>query len=138
MKRADQSSGGALGTVSREPLLVTGGAGFLGKRVVARLQASGYHRIFVPRSREFDLRKESDVKRLVATVQPRTVIHLAAVVGGIGANREHPGSFFFDNLMMGTALMEACRVAGVDKFVAIGTVCAYPKHAPVPFREDGL
>lgn len=121
-----------------DPVLVTGGAGFLGRRVVQRLLTSGHRRIFVPRSRDYDLRNESDVKRLIGTVRPRTVIHLAAVVGGIGANRAHPGSFFFENLIMGTNLMEAARVAGVEKFVAIGTVCAYPKHTAVPFREDSL
>jgi len=124
--------------VKPEPVLVTGGGGFLGRRVVERLQTSGYERIFVPRSRDFDLRREADVKGLIATVQPRTVIHLAAVVGGIGANRMNPGSFFYDNLIMGAGLMETCRMAGVEKFVAIGTVCAYPKYAAVPFREDGL
>lgn len=123
---------------AREPLLLTGGAGFLGRRVVNKLLTSGYERIFVPRSREYDLRKEAEVRKLIETVQPHTVIHLAAVVGGIGANRQHPGSFFFENLIMGANLMEAARVGGVEKFVAIGTVCAYPKFAPVPFREDGL
>src|SRR5688572_21185294 len=121
-----------------EPILVTGGAGFLGRRIVERLLRSYYRRIFVARSRDYDLRHEPDVKRLIATIQPRTVIHLAAVVGGIGANREHPGSFFFENLVMGANLMEASRVGNVDKFVAIGTVCAYPKHTAVPFREDAL
>jgi GDP-L-fucose synthase len=121
-----------------EPVLVTGGAGFLGRRVVRHLRASGYRRIFVARSQDYDLRKNADAAQLIADVRPRVVIHLAAVVGGIGANRDHPGSFFFDNLLMGVQLMEVARVGGVQKFVAIGTVCAYPKFTAVPFREDAL
>jgi GDP-L-fucose synthase len=123
---------------AQEPILVTGGAGFLGRRVVDRLLRSNYDRVFVARSKDYDLRREPDVKKMISTVRPRTVIHLAAVVGGIGANRRHPGRFFYENLMMGANLMEAARVDSVEKFVAIGTVCAYPKHTAVPFREDSL
>src|SRR5438874_182119 len=110
-----------------EPVLVTGGAGFLGRRVVDRLIRSGYRQVFVPRSRDYDLRRESDARKLVTDVRPKTIIHLAAVVGGIGANRERPGTFFFDNLVMGANLMDIARSEGVQKFVAVGTVCASPK-----------
>ncbi|HZS33428.1 MAG TPA: GDP-L-fucose synthase [Methylomirabilota bacterium] len=119
-------------------VVVTGGAGFLGTWVVRRLEALGCRDIFVPRSREFDLVEEAGVRRLYEVARPQVVIHLAARVGGIGANRENPGQFFYDNLMMGVLLMEYARRRGVEKFVAVGTVCCYPKHTPVPFREEDL
>jgi GDP-L-fucose synthase len=119
-------------------LVVTGGGGFLGSYVLEFLKARGCANPFVPRSRDYDLRRESDIVRLFETARPHVVIHLAAVVGGIGANRENPGRFFYENLMMGTQLMEQARRFGVDKFVTIGTVCSYPKFAPVPFREEEL
>jgi GDP-L-fucose synthase len=117
---------------------VTGGAGFLGSYVVARLQALGCREIVVPRKREFDLTSLAAIQRLYSTSKPDIVIHLAAVVGGIGANREHPAQFFYENLQMGVQLLhEACR-SRIEKFVAVGTVCAYPKFTPVPFREESL
>ena len=119
-------------------VMVTGGAGFLGSAVVRQLQESGATDIFVPRTGQYDLRKMPDVDRALATGRPDLIIHLAAVVGGIGANRENPGRFFYDNAIMGLQLMEQSRLAGVTKFVAIGTVCAYPKFTPVPFREEEL
>jgi GDP-L-fucose synthase len=119
-------------------VLVTGGSGFLGRHVLARLDMAGYTRVFAPRKAEYDLRREPDVVRLLVTTRPDVVIHLAAVVGGIGANREHPGQFFYDNLIMGVQLMEQARLHDVEKFVAVGTVCAYPKFTPVPFSEDDL
>jgi GDP-L-fucose synthase len=119
-------------------VLVTGGAGFLGKRVVADLKSRGYQDIFVPRSAEHDLTEQSKVRDLIRSVQPDLVIHLAAVVGGIGANQENPGKYFYDNLMMGVMLIEECRVGGVEKVVSVGTICAYPKFAPIPFKEDDI
>jgi GDP-L-fucose synthase len=119
-------------------LVVTGGAGFLGSYVVKRLEAAGCSSIFVPRSAEYDLRDSLAIKRLYENANPDIVIHLAAVVGGIGANRENPGQYFYDNLMMGTNLLEEARKRDVEKFVAMGTVCSYPKFTPVPFREEDL
>jgi len=119
-------------------VVVTGGAGFLGSFVIDALRARGCAGPFVPRRHTYDLRRELDIARLLKDAQPDLVIHLAAVVGGIGANRENPAGFFFDNLMMGVQLMEQARLFGVAKFVAIGTVCSYPKFAPVPFREEDL
>jgi GDP-L-fucose synthase len=119
-------------------ITVTGGAGFLGSFVVEKLRERGCRDIFVPRSREFDLIDIEAVKRLYRKARPEIVIHLAARVGGIGANRANPGKFFYDNAMMGIQLIDQGRLFGLDKFVALGTVCAYPKFAPVPFSEDNL
>jgi GDP-L-fucose synthase len=119
-------------------ILVTGGNGFLGSYVVERLRDSGAREVFTPTRREYDLRDGDAVRQVYADLRPDIVIHLAAVVGGIGANRERPGEFFYDNLMMGAQLMEVARQRDVEKFVSIGTVCAYPKHTPTPFREDDL
>jgi GDP-L-fucose synthase len=119
-------------------ILVTGGAGFLGRNVVSRLRQSGCKNIVVPRSAEYDLRREADIRRLFARHRPEVVVHLAAVVGGIGANRLNPGSFLYSNLMMGAQLIELSRETGVEKFVAVGTICSYPKFTPVPFKEGDL
>jgi len=119
-------------------VMVTGGGGFLGQAVVRRLEVAGADSIFVPRSSEYDLRTKEGIDRALADGRPQLVIHLAAVVGGIGANRENPGKFFYDNAIMGIQLMEQARLSGVEKFVTIGTVCAYPKFTPVPFHEDEL
>ena len=123
---------------ARRRVMVTGGAGFLGRAVVARLEAAGATEIFVPRSAAYDLRTRDGIDRTLADGRPDLVIHLAAVVGGIGANRENPGRFFYENAIMGIQLMEQARLAGVSKFVQVGTVCSYPKFTPVPFREDDL
>jgi GDP-L-fucose synthase len=119
-------------------VMVTGGGGFLGKAVVQRLKAAGATEIFIPRSRSYDLRTSEGIAAALGDGRPDLIIHLAAVVGGIGANRDNPGRFFYENAIMGIELMEQARRAGVDKYVQIGTVCSYPKLTPVPFHEDDL
>jgi len=117
---------------------VTGGAGFLGRFILAALRRRGANEIFVPTIEKYDLVDPASIDRMLADSRPDVIIHLAAKVGGIGANRAHPAEFFYDNLMMGVQLMHRAWQTGVSKFVAIGTVCAYPKFTPVPFREDDL
>ena len=126
--------------LSKKRIVVTGGAGFLGRAVVRVLMRRGVaaERIVVPRRRDYDLTVESQVERLYDEARPDVVIHLAAEVGGIGANMEHPGRFFFANMAMGLHLVEHARRRGLEKFVHTGTVCAYPKHCPIPFREEDI
>ena len=119
-------------------IVVTGGAGFLGSFILEGLANRGAKQVFVPLEHEYDLTDLSQIRQMYDDFDPDMVIHLAAVVGGIGANREHPGEFFYKNLIMGVQLIEEARLRGVEKFVAIGTICAYPKFTPVPFREDDL
>jgi GDP-L-fucose synthase len=119
-------------------VLITGGAGFLGSFVIERLKNRGCKNIFIPRSKDYDLVSIEGVKGVYEDAKPQIVIHLAAKVGGIGANRKNPGKFFYDNLMMGVQMMEIGRQHGIDKFIAIGTICAYPKFASVPFKEEDL
>jgi GDP-L-fucose synthase len=119
-------------------IVVTGGSGFLGRHVVAGLHRTGCEHVSVPRSADYDLTRERDVQRLLADHRPEVVLHLAALVGGIGANRLNPGSFLYANLIMGVQLIEASRRAGVEKFVQVGTICSYPKYTPVPFKEADL
>lgn len=131
-------SNSAINFWHKQSVIVTGGAGFLGRHVVARLHEMGTGEVFVVRHQDYDLRQEENVRRLFHDVNATLVIHLAAVVGGIGANRAHPGSFFYDNLMMGTLLMDHARRVGIQKFVGVGTICEYPKFTPIPFHEDNL
>jgi GDP-L-fucose synthase len=119
-------------------VLVTGGSGFVGRHVVSALERRGCRDVVVVRKAQHDLTREPDVVRLFREVRPHVVVHLAALVGGIGANRESQGRFFYQNVMMGALTMEQARVAGVEKFVGVGTICAYPKLAPVPFLERDL
>ncbi|MBU3895797.1 GDP-L-fucose synthase [Patescibacteria group bacterium] len=119
-------------------VLVTGGAGFLGSFVVEKLRERGCKSIFVPRGKDYNLVDMEAVKRVYEDAKPEIIIHLAAKVGGIGANRENPGKFFYDNLMMGVQMMEVGRQVDIEKFVAIGTICAYPKFTPVPFKEENI
>jgi GDP-L-fucose synthase len=121
-----------------ERVVVTGGAGFVGSYVIAELRRRGCREIFVPRSRDYDLVDMEAVRRLYRDARPTLLLHLAARVGGIGANRDNPGKFFYDNLMMGVQLIEVGRQVGLRKLVALGTICAYPKLCPVPFREEDL
>jgi GDP-L-fucose synthase len=119
-------------------IVVTGGAGFLGRHIMAELQARGYRNAATFRSKEYDLTQESDVERMIADLKPEAIIHLAATVGGIGANRRYPGTYFYENMMMGSLLMEHARRAQVGRFLSVGTICSYPKHTPVPFHEENL
>lgn len=119
-------------------IVVTGGYGFLGREVCRELRSRRPAEIFVPRSAQYDLRDREAIRRLLRDARPDIVIHLAAVVGGIGANRKYPGRYFYDNAMMGIELMEQARLAEVQKFVVTGTICSYPKHTPVPFSEEDL
>ena len=119
-------------------VIVTGGAGFLGSFVVEALKTRGCNTIVTPRSKQYDLRDRHAIARLLKDAQPTMVLHLAAVVGGIGANREHPGKFFYDNAIMGIELIEQSRQFQIPKLVVVGTICAYPKFTPVPFKEEDL
>jgi GDP-L-fucose synthase len=127
-----------IGFWTNKTVLVTGGGGFLGQHVLAKLRAAGCGEVIAPRKRDYDLREREQIVRLLEHAQPDLIIHLAAVVGGIGANRLHPGEFFYDNAIMGIELIEYARRLNVRKFVCLGTVCSYPKFAPVPFREEDL
>ena len=124
--------------LSTKRICVTGGAGFLGQHLVRNLQSKGAHDIFIPRYPEYDLAKSEDIARMLTDAQPDIIIHLAAHVGGIGANLARPAEFFYDNLMMGVQLMHQAWQRGVEKVVALGTICAYPKFTPIPFKEEHL
>ena len=127
-----------LGFWSDKRVLVTGGAGFLGSFVVEKLKDRNCKNIFIPRSKDYNLVEMEAVKRVYKDAEPDIVIHLAASVGGIGANMENPGKYFYDNIMMGVQLMEQGRLLGIEKLVALATICSYPKFTPVPFKEEDL
>jgi GDP-L-fucose synthase len=129
---------GAISPRAQPRILVTGGSGFLGRQVLAVLEQRGYQQVIAPRRADYDLTQADQVKACIRDVRPDAVVHLAAVVGGIGANMARPGDFFYLNLIMGANLMEESRASEVAKFVAVGTICAYPKFTPVPFREEDL
>ncbi|NWJ46546.1 MAG: GDP-L-fucose synthase [Chloroflexi bacterium] len=129
---------GSIKLFTAKRILITGGNGFLGRSIINNLREKGCEHIFAPRKAEYDLRNNEQVIQLYQDINPQIIIHAAATVGGIGANLEHPGDFFYDNLIMGIQMMEQARQHKVEKFVAVGTVCAYPKFAPVPFKEDDL
>jgi GDP-L-fucose synthase len=124
--------------LTNKKIVVTGGAGFLGKHLIDRLDRAGCRNVFVPKHSEYDLTRIDAIERLFDAHKPEVLIHMAAVVGGIGANRENPGRYFYENAIMGIQLIEAARRYGIEKTVILGTICAYPKFTPVPFHEESL